>query len=133
MSSNPAGIMSRVSANHLFVNILSPPHHPATRLVSNYYLKWIAGISVPAVSEAGNHNKTIGQLWTSLSLIRMSQWPSRLSDGSCALDTDTHRERGEGSNNLWPCMLMRPSVASGSLMKSGWTPPLSALLSDTSA
>lgn len=80
----------------------------------------------------GNHYETIGQLWTSLSLIRMSQSPPRLSDWSCAPDTDTQRER-EGRNNLWPCMLMRPSVASGSLMKQGWTSPLSALLSDTSA
>lgn len=53
---------------------------PSIRLVSNSYLKWIAGISIPALSKAGNHNKTIGQLWTSLSLIRMSQSASKQSD-----------------------------------------------------
>lgn len=55
--------------------------HPSIRYV------WGAGNSVPEGSEAVNHNKTTGQLWTSLSL--MSPCPSRLS---AALLIRTHRE-----------------------------------------
>lgn len=100
--SNPGGIISGVRANHL-----SYSRRPSAT-GSNYYLKWMKKwIPIPA----GSHNKTSGQVWTSLSLIRMSQSPS----------ADTEEE---GNNNLWPCMLMRSSAASGCLTKYRWTSPL---------